>query len=125
MSGVDTRHIPRDSLFLMATVRIAGHDAEHRVKVRNLSAGGMMAEGDMRVERGMRLAVELRNVGSVEGSVAWVQDKRFGIAFSDEIDPKVVRAPVGQGDERAPRYTRPAAVMPDHAAVDASRLRKL
>lgn len=125
MSGVDTRHIPRDSLFLMATVRLAGEEAEHRVKVRNLSAGGMMAEGEVRVERGTPLTVDLRNVGRVEGAVAWVQDKRFGIAFSDEIDPKVVRAPVGQDEGRSPRYTRPAAVLPDHAAVDASRLRKL
>ncbi|WP_374406871.1 PilZ domain-containing protein [Pelagerythrobacter sp.] len=121
MSGVDTRHIPRDSLFLMATVRLAGDDAEHRVKVRNLSAGGMMAEGDLRVERGSRLAVELRAVGWVDGVVAWVQDKRFGIAFSDEIDPKAVRAPVTTGDARAPRYTRPAGL----PGADASRLRKL
>ena len=125
MSGVDTRHIPRDSLFLMATVRLAGEEADHRVKVRNLSAGGMMAEGELRVERGMRLAVELRNIGRVEGAVAWVQDKRFGIAFSDEIDPKVARAPVGQGDQRSPRYTRPAAIAPEDAGGDPSRLRKL
>jgi hypothetical protein len=124
MSGVDTRHIPRDSLFLMATVRLAGEEADHRVKVRNLSAGGMMAEGELRVERGMRLAVELRNIGRVEGAVAWVQDKRFGIAFSDEIDPKVARASVGQGEGRSPRYTRPAAVTPP-GETDASRLRKL
>ena len=125
MSGVDTRHIPRDSLFLMATVRLAGDEAEHRVKVRNLSAGGMMAEGELRVERGARLAVELRNIGWVDGAVAWVQDKRFGIAFTDEIDPKVVRAPVGQDEGRAPRYTRPAAIAPGERAADASRLRKL
>lgn len=125
MSGVDTRHIARDSLFLMATLRVAGSDAEHRVKVRNLSAGGMMAEGELRVERGTRISVDLRNVGWVEGAVAWVQDKRFGIAFSDEIDPKLVRAPVGGASPAAPRYTRPASIMPDHGAVDASRLRKL
>ena len=127
MSGVDTRHIARDSLFLMASIRVAGEEAEHRVKVRNLSAGGMMAEGELRVERGMRLSVELRNLGWIGGSVAWVQDKRFGIAFSEEIDPKVVRAPVGQtdGETRAPRYVRPASILPDSGPVDASRLRKL
>lgn len=125
MSGVDTRHIARDSLFLLATVRIAGDSAEHRVKVRNLSAGGMMAEGEVQVERGTRLAVDLRNVGWVEGSVAWVQDKRFGIAFAEAIDAKAVRAPVGGGAEGTPRYVRPASILPDGMSIDPSRLRKL
>ncbi len=124
MSGVDTRHIPRDSLFLLASLRLAGDAAEHRVKVRNLSAGGMMAEGDVRVERGTRLAVDLRNIGWVEGAVAWVQDKRFGIAFSEEIDARLVRAPVGSPDAGTPRFTKPASIFPSHP-IDASRLRKL
>lgn len=94
MSNVETRQVGRDSLFLLAQVRVDGQDSSARVKVRNLSAGGMMAEGDVRVLRGARVQVELRNIGWVEGSVAWKQDNRFGIAFVDEIDPKVVRAPV-------------------------------
>jgi PilZ domain len=93
MSNVDTRQVGRDSLFLLAQVRVDGQDSPARVKVRNLSAGGMMAEGDMRVMRGAHVSVELRNIGWVEGSVAWKQDNRFGIAFVDEIDPRVVRAP--------------------------------
>lgn len=124
MSGVDTRHVARDSLFLMASLRLSGETAEHRVKVRNLSSGGMMAEGDVRVERGARLAVDLRNIGWVDGTVAWVQDKRFGIAFSDEIDARLVRAPVDADDARAPRFTRPVAVPFGHPP-DPSRLRKI
>ncbi|RJY10350.1 PilZ domain-containing protein [Aurantiacibacter aquimixticola] len=92
MNNVDTRQVGRDSLFLLAQVRIAGRDEPVRVKVRNLSAGGMMAEGDARVARGALVTVELRNIGDVEGSVAWVQGNRFGIAFVDEIDPKLARA---------------------------------
>ena len=109
MSSVETRQIERDSLFLMAEVRVDGAGDGHRVKVRNLSAGGMMAEGDVRVARGALVTVELRNVGAVEGSVAWVQDNRFGIAFAEEIDPKLARAPLGSqaGDLASPRYTRP------------------
>ncbi|OCC24260.1 pilus assembly protein PilZ [Croceicoccus estronivorus] len=107
MSSVDTRQIPRDSLFLLANVQLEGDTQPRRVKVRNLSARGMMAEGDVRAKRGLLVSVELRNVGWVEGSVAWVQDNRFGIAFSDEIDAKRVRLPVsGSSDDHAPRYTR-------------------
>lgn len=109
MSNVETRQVGRDSLLLMADVRIDGGDERHRVKVRNLSAGGMMAEGEMKVARGSLVTVELRNVGDVQGSVAWVQDGRCGIAFVGEIDPKLARAPVGTkaGDLWSPRFTRP------------------
>lgn len=94
MSNVDTRQVGRDSLFLLAQVRVDGQEQVDRVKVRNLSAGGMMAEGDVDVMRGARVEVELRNVGWVAGTVAWIQGNRFGIAFVDEIDPKLARAPV-------------------------------
>ena len=120
MSGVDTRHINRDSLFLAADVRLEGDSVCHRVKVRNLSAGGMMAEGDLSVKRGARVTVELRNLPTTEGSVAWVQESRFGIAFRDEIDPKVARAPVATG-ETTPRFVRPVLT----SASDVSRLRKI
>jgi hypothetical protein len=94
MSNVETRTVDRDSLFLLAQLRVDGDDTIYRVKVRNLSAGGMMAEGDVLVTRGVRVHVELRNIGWVEGSVAWKQESRFGIAFAEEIDPKMARAPV-------------------------------
>ncbi len=94
MSSVETRQVNRDSLFLLADLRVDGHEAVHRIKVRNLSAGGMMAEGEVSVLRGSLVSVELRNIGWVDGSVAWTQGNRFGIAFVDEIDPLQARAPV-------------------------------
>lgn len=115
MSAVDTRNISRDSLFLMAEIRLEGADSGKKVRVRNLSAGGMMAEGDLSVMRGSRLSVILRNVGAVDGTVAWVQDNRFGIAFAHEIDPKVARAPVSNADGQelsTPRYLRTSALQP-------------
>ena len=109
MSNVETRQVDRDSLLLIAQVRIdGGSEGEHRVKVRNLSAGGMMAEGAAPVARGMLVSVGLRTIGWVEGTVAWKQDDRFGIAFVEEIDPKVAREPVtaGSPDLSSPRFTR-------------------
>ena len=126
MSNVDTRQVNRDSLFLLAQVRVDGQDAITRVKVRNLSAGGMMAEGDSKVVRGSLVAIELRNIGWVEGSVAWKQDNRFGIAFVDEIDPAVVRAPsasTGAPGYEIPNYTRNYQAHP--SLLDPNRLRKL
>ena len=113
MSNVDTRQVDRDSLFLLAQLRVSGDETIYRVKVRNLSAGGMMADGDVHVVRGAPVAVELRNIGWVDGSVAWTQENRFGIAFIDEIDPRRARAPVsGSTVVRSP-------------ALDEERLRKL
>ncbi len=126
MSGVDTRHINRDSLFLMAELRLDGDPEVHRVRVRNLSARGMMAETDLRVLPGTRVTVELRNVPPVEASVAWVQDQRFGIAFAEEIDPKAPRSPVAPGgDLTAPRFVRPSSISPLGYEPDPKRLRTI
>lgn len=109
MSAIDTRHIPRDSLFLIAHLRLDGATDSDQVRVRNLSAGGMMAEGGPRVTAGTHLSVQLKNIGWINGTVAWVQDNRFGIAFADEIDPKLPRQQVGDGDISTPRFVRSAA----------------
>ncbi len=125
MSGVDTRHINRDALFLMADVRQEGDSTPHRVKVRNLSAGGMMAEGPMTVQRGARLTVELRNLQAIDASVAWVQEGRFGVAFAREIDPKAPRTAVGNNDLATPRFVRPSTIAPQGTAGDTGPLRKI
>jgi hypothetical protein len=119
MTEADNRQIARDSLFILAELRLDGQDVVHRVKVRNLSAGGMMAEAELRVVRGERVQVNLRNAGWVEGSVAWVQENRFGIAFSEEIDPKAVRAntaaPLPDAMVVNRRWTSPAPPPPSAA----------
>ena len=71
----------RDSLFLQADVRIPGKCNATRVRIRNLSAGGLMAEAPVDVERGDVVHVDLRNVGDVSGKVAWTAEGRFGVAF--------------------------------------------
>lgn len=126
MAAVDTRNISRDSLFLMAELRLEGADDLQRVKVRNLSAGGMMAEGDVRVMRGARLSVKLRNIEWIDGSVAWVQDNRFGIAFDREVDPSLARAPVKSPDELStPRHLRTAGYSPGYSSTSDSKIRKI
>jgi len=120
MNGNENRQIGRDSLFLMADLRVDGLDGEHRIKVRNLSSGGMMGEGPVRVIRGAIVSVNIRNIGWVEGTVAWVQDNRFGVAFREEIDPKIARAPVGEG-LHSPRFTKP----PLQSGTSGAQLRKI
>lgn len=124
MGNNEHRQIARDSLFVMAELRVDGLPGEHRVRVRNLSAGGMMAEGPLVVQRGQMITIKLRNLGWVEGSVAWVQDSRFGIAFRTEIDPKIARAPAISHDSDAElrRRLRAGAV---NTGTTSGPLRKL
>ncbi len=98
----ENRQITRDSLFVLATIRFDGRADDRRVRIRNLSAGGLMAEGQFPVTPGQALSIQIRNAGWVGGHVAWVQGSRFGIAFNEEIDQKAVRAasPASETSER-------------------------
>lgn len=95
----------RDSLFLLAEVTFEGSDETHKVKVRNLSPGGMMVESDLDVTQGQKLVAVLRNIGPVRGQIAWARSTRFGVAFDREINPKLARKQTGGGAE-VPRYLR-------------------
>lgn len=88
MGHVESRQTERENLSFLASLKVEGDTlaVEYRVRVRNLSPAGLMAEGDVAVAPGSRVAIELENVGWVEGSVAWKQENRFGIAFAEDVD---------------------------------------
>jgi hypothetical protein len=117
--------VARDSLFLLADIRIEQEAEVHRVRVRNLSDGGMMAEGSLKVKRGHRVDVELRNIGSVPGTVAWVQDDRFGIAFDAEIDSQKARRPLNASEVSASPVAQPSWAHRAPPPPETSKLRKL
>ena len=103
------READRDSLFLKANLRFVGGDDCGEVRIRNLSAGGLMAEAPVLAKRGDKVEMELRNIGRVSGYVAWVAQGRFGVAFDHPIDPKLARKTVGQNKLELPRYLRQQA----------------
>ncbi|MEW4467462.1 PilZ domain-containing protein [Parasphingorhabdus sp. JC815] len=107
-SGMPKRELERDSLFLHATLRFVEGDDCGEVRIRNLSAGGLMAEAPVVAKRGDKVELELRNIGRITGKVAWVAQGRLGIAFDHMIDPKLVRKPVSQSKYEPPRYLKPA-----------------
>jgi hypothetical protein len=84
----------RDSLFLMADLRIAGSPTVQHVRVRNLSAGGLMAELPTGLAQGVEVEIDVRGVGWVNGHIAWAAAGRVGIAFASPIDPMMARKPV-------------------------------
>lgn len=108
-SGQPKRELDRDSLFLKANLRFVDGDDCGEVRIRNLSAGGLMAEAPVRAKRGDKVELELRHIGKVTGYVAWVAQGRFGVAFDFPIDPKLARKPVGQTKLELPRYLKQQA----------------
>jgi hypothetical protein len=95
----------RDSLMLAAQFRV-GDNAVETVRVRNLSSGGLMAEYAQPVASKTPVAVEVRGVGWVSGRIAWAAEGRVGVAFDQEIDPKLARKPVGKGGN-TPAFAKP------------------
>ncbi len=88
----------RDSLFLAATIQRRTDSEEELVpvRVRNLSAVGLMADYERDAEPGEPVVVTLRGIGKVPGMVAWVRKGRIGVAFDEDVDPMLARRPIGQ-----------------------------
>jgi hypothetical protein len=103
---VAKRGLNRDSLLLKAILRFPNSKNEGEVRIRNLSAGGLMAEAPLRVVRGEPVEINLRSIGWITGHVAWVTEGRVGIAFDHPINPKDARNPVGSGEIEMPSYLK-------------------
>lgn len=86
MPRMEARKERRENLFLLAEMRVGTDSTVHPIKVRNLSPSGMMGEGPVHVMRGSRISMDFDQIGPVTGTVAWVQDDRFGVAFDEAID---------------------------------------
>ena len=109
----EKRREPRDSVFLRAALRLPGETRPREVRVRNLSATGLLAEGAGPVRAGARVEVELRNLGWISGTIAWAFENRCGIAFDQAVDARRVRQ---LGQEPAPQalcVRRPLAIPTD------------
>ncbi len=86
------RTASRDSLLLLATIeRTEAHADVVPIRVRNLSAVGLMADYQDVAQPGEPVVVNLRGPGKVAGRVAWVRRGQIGIAFDERVDPRSVR----------------------------------
>ena len=91
---VALRGTKRDSMFLKAALYCRRTDHWFDIVVRNVSAGGLLADTMQDLALGESILVTLRHVGDVPGTVVWTQPGRFGIAFDVLIDPAAVRKTV-------------------------------
>lgn len=81
----------RDSLFMQATLAIDGFADPVSARVRNLSAGGMLAESPTVVTAEATVLADLPNIGRVPGRIVWANAGKFGVAFDRPINPQAVR----------------------------------
>jgi hypothetical protein len=105
-SAASARAAQRDSLFLLGTLEFDGQSTKHEIRIRNLSATGLMAQGKIVGKVGQDVFIETKNLGRVRGSIAWVTDGRMGIAFENLIDPSVARQPIGKQQVDLPDFLR-------------------
>jgi hypothetical protein len=102
----EQRDIARHSLFLTAQCDLPQSRQKGSVRVRNVSAQGLMVEGLIRPEVGEPVVLMLRNIGRVEGMVAWARGDRFGVALAKDIEAQAVLAREGTVDEPRDYYQR-------------------
>jgi hypothetical protein len=107
--AASARAAPRDSLFLVGTLMFEGTAESHSIRIRNLSATGMMAEGKALGHVGQKVVIEIKTLGRISGTIAWIAASRMGIAFDTEIDPQVARQPVGKHVHEMPDFLRSPA----------------
>ena len=98
--GASKRRRPRDSMLLMGTIRAFGDVARatQPIRIRNLSATGLMADSDVAYDLGALVEVEMRGIGAVSGEIVWIRQNRMGITFAKAVDPKLARKPVATAE---------------------------
>jgi len=105
----ELRDAARHSLFLTAQCDLPQSRQQGRVRLRNVSAQGLMAEGLIRPDVGEPVVLMLRNIGRVEGMVAWARGDRFGVVLATDIEAQAVlarEAPPAIADEDRDYYQR-------------------
>jgi PilZ domain len=88
-----SRSAARESLFLLGKLWL---DSERstEVRIRNLSATGMMVEIKEYTAVGDVIHIEIKGLGKLAGTIAWIAEKRIGIALQRQIDPSLARQQV-------------------------------
>lgn len=78
----------RDDDRIMPMLRVAkltGSRGEQLIRLRNVSAGGLMAEIGQQVPVGEAVSVELSSQ-EISGSVVWIREGLIGIKFDNNLD---------------------------------------
>lgn len=98
MSSDKSRAEERETFFLVSSVRLSS--SIQRINIRNLSPGGALIEPVEGAHKGESAAIDIRNIGWVDATVAWTDEKRAGLRFRHSIMLSDVRRPMSDLDAR-------------------------
>ncbi len=70
---------------MLRVAKLDGPSGEQLVRVRNVSAGGLMAEAGQPVAVGEAVSVELSSQ-KIPGSIVWIRDGTIGVKFDQNVD---------------------------------------
>jgi diguanylate cyclase (GGDEF)-like protein len=82
--GFQFNRPPRQGLLKLAFVQWNG--MQFQVRVRNVSGGGAMVEGDRTVPPGSSIQLDLPECGSLGAEVRWSESRRMGLQFAEPLD---------------------------------------
>lgn len=101
---------PRASRLLACDMRLQD-GAVIRIRVRNISAGGLGGRADRPIDPWQPVEVCLPGIGMIAGKVAWVRQDQFGIQFDRPIDPAkaLVTSPQPQSGHVVPPIYQPTS----------------
>jgi len=85
------RQAARDSVFVGATIWFDTGQNGHAVRIRNISAGGMMIDSPEDRPVGSSVQAEIKGIGQIAGSVVWSTAKHLGVRFATIVDPEAAR----------------------------------
>jgi len=77
---------PRASRLLSCEMQLQD-GAVIKIRVRNISSGGLGGRADGPIDAWQSVQVRLPGIGAVAGKVAWVRQDQFGVQFDTAIDP--------------------------------------
>jgi hypothetical protein len=79
-------------LAILRVAKLITDAGEELCRIRNISAGGIMAETTISHAEGTRIVVELRSDQRLKGTVTWSSAEGIGIRFDDSVDVAQVLA---------------------------------
>lgn len=103
--------VPREQrhVTILLVARLVGEGGDDLCRIRNISAGGMMVETGAPLRVDQRVRIELRNLQTVEGRVAWAAARRAGLQLDTPVGVELIETRGtrrrGALQPRAPRFS--------------------
>lgn len=91
---------------ILPAAKLVSEDANYICRIKNISAGGLMAEVISPLEVGARVYIELNSEQRVPGQIVWTREGSLGIKFDQDVDLRELLANRAQRRGVRPRPPR-------------------